>query len=41
MIKRQRCECYSRVVGYIRPVSQWNVGKKSEWEDRKSFKVAH
>jgi anaerobic ribonucleoside-triphosphate reductase len=36
---RQRCEVYSRVVGYIRPVSQWNVGKKSEWSDRKVFKA--
>lgn len=36
-IKRQPCEVYSRIVGYIRPVSQWNVGKQSEWEDRKVF----
>lgn len=28
-------EVYSRVVGYFRPINQWNVGKKSEWEDRK------
>lgn len=31
---RLKCEVYSRVVGYIRPVSQWNNGKKSEWADR-------
>jgi anaerobic ribonucleoside-triphosphate reductase len=37
---RTRCEIYSRVVGYLSPVAQWNVGKKSEWKDRKVFKVA-
>jgi anaerobic ribonucleoside-triphosphate reductase len=30
-------ECYSRVVGYFRPVSQWNKGKRSEFEDRVPF----
>ncbi|MCP6718505.1 MAG: ribonucleoside triphosphate reductase [Patescibacteria group bacterium] len=35
----QPCEVYSRIVGYIRPVSQWNDGKKMEWKDRKEFKV--
>lgn len=39
MITRTRCEVYSRIVGYIRPMSQWNIGKKSEWSDRKMFKV--
>ncbi len=34
---RLRCEVYSRVVGYIRPVGQWNKGKKSEWADRKHY----
>ena len=38
-VTRQRCEVYSRVVGYIRPVSQWNVGKQAEWADRKFFKI--
>lgn len=33
------CEVYSRVVGYIRPVNQWNLGKRSEFEDRKTFKL--
>ena len=33
------CEIYSRVVGYLRPVRQWNKGKKSEFETRKTFKV--
>lgn len=33
------CEVYSRVVGYIRPVKQWNKGKKAEYRDRKVFEV--
>lgn len=32
------CEVYSRVVGYIRPVRQWNEGKRTEFEMRKTFK---
>ena len=31
------CEVYSRVVGYLRPVSQWNKGKKEEFQKRKTF----
>lgn len=34
---RQPCEIYSRVVGYIRPVDQWNPGKQSEFADRTTF----
>ena len=37
--ERTRCEVYSRVVGYIRPVSQWNEGKQSEFTDRVEFDV--
>ena len=33
------CEVYSRVVGYIRPVNQWNKGKKKEFSDRKTFEI--
>ena len=33
-------EVYSRVVGYLRPVSQWNIGKKAEYERRKTFQVS-
>jgi ribonucleoside-triphosphate reductase len=33
------CEVYSRIVGYIRPVKQWNEGKRSEFKVRKLFKV--
>lgn len=36
--KRQPCEVYSRIVGYYRPVAQWNKGKKSEYKDRRKFK---
>lgn len=35
--KRQKTEVYSRVVGYLRPVNQWNKGKKAEFKDRKTF----
>lgn len=37
--KRTKCEVYSRVVGYLRPVAQWNLGKKAEWADRVDFKI--
>jgi len=33
------CEVYSRVVGYLRPVKQWNVGKRAEFAERKMFTV--
>lgn len=33
----QDCEVYSRVVGYLRPVSQWNDAKQAEFEDRQLF----
>ncbi len=33
-------EVYSRVVGYLRPVKQWNNGKQTEFCMRKNFKVA-
>ncbi len=35
--ERQKCEVYSRVVGYLRPVNQWNNGKRQEFYDRKTF----
>jgi ribonucleoside-triphosphate reductase (formate) len=37
--KRQKCEVYSRVVGYLRPVSQWNEGKQEEFLERKEYSV--
>jgi len=33
----KKCEVYSRVVGYIRPIQQWNEGKKQEFSERKDF----
>ncbi len=36
----QETEVYSRVVGYLRPVKQWNKGKQAEYSMRKTFKVA-
>jgi ribonucleoside-triphosphate reductase len=36
-VKRQPCEVYSRVVGYIRPVNQWNDGKQAEYHDRAEY----
>ena len=37
----QTTEIYSRVVGYLRPVKQWNDGKQAEFDIRKIFKVAN
>jgi ribonucleoside-triphosphate reductase len=39
-ICHQETEVYSRVVGYLRPIKQWNSGKQAEYGDRKTFKVA-
>ena len=39
-MKRTPCEVYSRVCGYLRPVNNWNDAKKSEFYDRKNYKVA-
>ncbi len=38
-IIKQPCEVYTRVVGYLRPVSQFNLGKQQEFKERKDFKV--
>lgn len=38
-VVQQPCEVYSRIVGYLRPVSQWNEGKQAEYGDRKPYKV--
>jgi ribonucleoside-triphosphate reductase len=39
-ICNKETEVYSRVVGYLRPVKQWNNGKQAEFSVRKTFKVA-
>jgi ribonucleoside-triphosphate reductase len=36
-MKRTKCEIYSRVVGYIRPISNWNEGKVEEFKERVLF----
>ena len=36
-IERQRCEIWCRVMGYYRPVSEFNIGKQQEFIDRKFF----
>lgn len=38
-IIEQPCEVYSRIVGYLRPVQQWNKGKQEEFRQRKEFKI--
>ena len=35
--ERTRCEIWTRVMGYYRPVSAFNKGKQSEYFDRKYF----
>ncbi len=35
--ERTRCEVWTRVMGYHRPVSGFNVGKKGEFDERKYF----
>ncbi|MEM1583807.1 MAG: ribonucleoside triphosphate reductase [Nitrososphaerota archaeon] len=34
-----KCEVYSRVVGYLRPVDQWNEGKQAEFAMRRKYDV--
>ena len=33
------CEVYSRVVGYFRPVRNWNEGKRQEFCERKTVSL--
>ncbi len=35
--ERQRCEVWTRVMGYHRPVASFNTGKKGEHHERKFF----
>ena len=35
--ERQRCEIWTRVVGYHRPVSAFNIGKRGEFQERRYF----
>ena len=36
-MKKVACEVYSRVVGYFRPVNNWNNGKRQEFAERVEF----
>lgn len=38
-VKGTPTECYSRVVGYLRPVQSWNKGKKEEFGMRCTYNV--
>ncbi|WNO08539.1 ribonucleoside triphosphate reductase [Teredinibacter sp. KSP-S5-2] len=35
--QRSRCEVWTRVMGYHRPISSWNLGKQSEHQERQFF----
>jgi anaerobic ribonucleoside-triphosphate reductase len=35
--ERQKCEVWTRVMGYYRPTSAFNKGKQSEFKDRKCY----
>ena len=39
-MKKIPCEIYSRVVGYFRPVQNWNRGKQAEFSDRVPYSVS-
>ena len=35
--ERQPCECYTRIMGYYRQKTDANLGKQSEFKERKEF----
>jgi anaerobic ribonucleoside-triphosphate reductase len=37
--ERTRCEVWSRVMGYHRPVASWNAGKQGEYRDRIPYRM--
>jgi anaerobic ribonucleoside-triphosphate reductase len=39
-VQGTKCEVYSRVVGYLRPVSLWNDGKREEFKIRKTYSLS-
>ncbi len=39
-VKGKETTVYSRVVGYYQPVSNWNKGKRQEFEERKLFDLS-
>jgi anaerobic ribonucleoside-triphosphate reductase len=38
--RKVACEVYSRIVGYLRPIQNWNKGKLQEFKDRKTYSLA-
>jgi len=38
-MKKIKCEVFSRVVGYYRPIQNWNTGKQQEFIERVAFSV--
>ena len=36
--ERTKCERWTRVMGYHRPITEFNIGKKSEYAERTPFK---
>lgn len=38
-MKKIKTEIYSRPVGFYRPVQSWNIGKKEEFRERKTFSI--
>lgn len=37
--ERTECEVWCRVMGYMRPVQDWNIGKRQEHRDRRFYRV--
>ncbi|MEY4748077.1 MAG: hypothetical protein RIQ60_291 [Pseudomonadota bacterium] len=37
--ERQRCEVWTRVMGYHRPMASFNIGKQGEFKERRYFEV--
>lgn len=35
--QRTRCEVWTRVMGYHRPISSFNIGKQGEFNERRFF----
>ena len=38
-VQGTKCEVYSRIVGYHRPIDNWNEGKQAEYKNRRPFVV--
>ena len=38
-MKKIPVECWSRIVGYFRPLGDWHISKKGEFEDRVNFDI--